>query len=179
MKQSLALIVAVLAVLAGVVIGVDHWSKSLIAKGDAQGAERVHAAWGNAERERALQLVADQEQARRDEAEKQRTSEGIAHEKAQREAALQLRLARSTAAHRGLLDTIADLNARNAELSEASQDARVAALAREAATARELVGECSSRRREVAAAATELRDQVIGLQAFAVTVCQAGARSDH
>lgn len=178
MKQNLALIVAVLAVLAGVVIGVDHWSKSLIAKGDAQGAERVQAAWGDAERKRALQLVADQEQARRDEAEKQRKSEEIAHEQAQREAALQLRVARSTAAHRGLLDTIADLNARNAELSEAAGDARLAGVAREAALARELLGQCSSRRREVAAAAEGLRDQVTGLQAWATTVCKAGARDD-
>jgi hypothetical protein len=178
MKQNLALIVAVLAVLAGVVIGVDHWSKSLVAKGDAQGAERVQAAWGDAERKRALQLVADQAKARRDEAEKQRKSEEIAHAQAQRETELQARLDRSTAARRSLLDTIAALDARNAELSGTAGDPRLAGVAEEARLARELLGQCAGRYGAVAAAADALRDQVTGLQAFATTVCKAGARDD-
>lgn len=178
MKQSLALIVSVLAVVAAAVIGLDHWSKSLVAQGDQQGAERVQAAWGAAERERALQLVADQEKARRDEAEKQRTSEEIAREQARREADLQARLDRSTAARRSLLDTIEDLNDRNAELSAAAEDARIAGLAGEARVARELLGQCAGRYEAVAAAADGLRDQVTGLQAYAVQVCQ-GGRDDR
>ncbi|MBK1614963.1 hypothetical protein CKO44_15955 [Rubrivivax gelatinosus] len=179
MKQNLALIVAVLAVLAGVVIGVGHWSASLIAKGDAQGAERVQAAWGDAERQRALQLVEDQEKARRDEAEQRRNSEEIAHAQAQREADLQARLDRSAAARRGLLDTIAAIDARNAELSKAAGDPRLAGIAEEARVARELLGRCAGRYGAVAAAADALRDQVISLQAFATTVCKAGAHDDR
>ncbi len=41
----------------------------------------------------------------------------------------------------------------------------------EAATAGRLVGECSDRRTEVAEAATDLRNQVIGLQSYVLFVC--------
>lgn len=79
----------------------------------------------------------------------------------------------AAAAHeRGrLLDTIATLNRR--PLPPTCDAACVATLAREAATGRELLGSCATRYQSVAAAADELRDQVIGLQADAADVCRA------
>ncbi|MET3461271.1 hypothetical protein [Variovorax atrisoli] len=94
-----------------------------------------------------------------------------------------LRTARDAAAateRSRLLATIEALNRR--ELPQACDAACVAALAREAAASRELLGSCATRYQSVAAAADELRDQVIGLQADAINVCRASAASllpDH
>lgn len=85
-----------------------------------------------------------------------------------------LREARDAAAatERGrLLATVATLNKR--QLPASCDAACVDALAREAATGRELLGQCATRYQSVAAAADQLRDQVIGLQADAANVCRA------
>ena len=55
-----------------------------------------------------------------------------------------------------------------ASLATLSQDMR-----REASTARELFGESSSAYQELASEADQLRDQVVGLQDFAHSVCRA------
>jgi hypothetical protein len=170
---ALLLVLALhLTAIAMSVLMVQRWGRALVAEGDAQGAARVQAAWGEAERERALQLVAAQEEARRQETEKQRKTEEIAHAQAQREAALQARLARTDAARRSLLDTIADLDARDgAAVSAAAADSGAAAFAGQASVARELLGQCAGRYAAVAAAADGLRSQVTGLQEWAHQVC--------
>ncbi len=78
--------------------------------------------------------------------------------------------ARAVAQRDSMLATIAALNRRH--LPETCDAACVAALAREAATGRELLGRCTTRYQSVAAGADELRDQVIGLQADAIKVCR-------
>ena len=52
-------------------------------------------------------------------------------------------------------------------------DTGIAACTREASTARELFGESSSAYQELASEADQLRDQVVGLQDFAHSVCRA------
>ena len=110
-------------------------------------------------------------EARRFDAARQVEIERIADETATRETLLRDRITSAGREHRGLLDTIAALNERNAKLPGAGTDASVDALIGEAATARRLLGVCSERRQAVAAAAAGLVDQVTGLQAYA-QLCQ-------
>lgn len=101
--------------------------------------------------------------------EAQKGVERIAYEDDKKRQALAARAVRAESAAASLRDEVARLNAR-----PAPEDAGAAAYAREASTARELLGECSTRRTEVARAADELREQVTGLQDFAKNVCKAG-----
>ena len=158
-----ALVIA--AAILGAIAGVKLWESHLIAKGDAQGAARVQAAW-DAQEDARSQATA------RDNATKFRNLERIAHEDAKREAARAARDAAAAAAVRGLRAEIARLNARPDPYP--AGDAGLAACAGEAATARELLGESSGAYQELAAEADQLRDQVIGLQQFARDVCRAG-----
>lgn len=150
--------------LAAVLGGVLAWRSSLIAMGDAQGAARVQQAWDAQESARA-------EATARDNAAKFRNAERTAHEDAQREAARRARDVAAAAAVRGLRDQIAQLNSRPDNYP--AGDAGLAACAGEARAARELFGESSGAYQELAAEADGLRDQVIGLQFFARTVCGA------
>ena len=158
-----ALVIA--AAILGAIAGVKLWESHLIAKGDAQGAARVQAAW-DAQEDARSQATA------RDNAIKFRNLERTAHEDAKREAARAARDAAAAAAVRGLRAEIARLNARPDPYP--AGDAGLAACAGEAATARELLGESSGAYQELAAEADQLRDQVIGLQQFARDVCRAG-----
>ena len=158
-----ALVIA--AAILGAIAGVKLWESHLIAKGDAQGAARVQAAW-DAQEDARNQATA------RDNAIKFRNAERTAHEDAKREAARAARDAAAAAAVRGLRAEIARLNARPDPYQ--AGDAGLAACAGEAATARELLGESSGAYQELAAEADGLRDQVIGLQQFARDVCRAG-----
>lgn len=79
------------------------------------------------------------------------------------------RLARTDAVTHSLRDEISRLNAR-----PVPEGAAAAAYAGEAGAARELLGACSQRYTDLAREAEELRDQVIGLQQFAINVCRAG-----
>ena len=153
------------AAILGAIAGVKLWESHLIAKGDAQGAARVQAAWDTQEDARNQATA-------RDNATKFRNLERIAHEDAKREAARAARDAAAAAAVRGLRAEIARLNARPDPYQ--AGDAGLAACAGEAATARELLGESSGAYQELAAEADQLRDQVIGLQQFARDVCRAG-----
>lgn len=92
----------------------------------------------------------------------------IAHEQAQKQDELAAAAARADATAASLRDEIARLNA-----SPAPADPAAAALAREAATARKLLGACAERYRGLAKGANELKDQVSGLQSFAQSVCHA------
>lgn len=166
-------------------MGLRAWNAHLVAKGDTQGAARVTAQWNAADlkrqaadsdaaRQAALDLAARQLAARNDEQAKQQEAERIARDQAERETTLRQSLAAAQSRNRGLLDTIAALNTRAAAaMSSPGQDPGVVALIGEAATARELLGRCSSRYTTVAADADGLRLQVIGLQDFAASVLRA------
>ena len=92
----------------------------------------------------------------------------IANDQAKKEAELAAAAARADATAASLRDEIDRLNA-----SPAPTDTAAAALAREATTARKLLGACAERYRGLAKGALELKDQVSGLQSFAQTVCHA------
>lgn len=158
-----ALVIA--AAILGAIAGVKLWESHLIAKGGAQGAARVQAAW-DAQEDARSQATAH------DNATRFRNLERTAHEDAKREAARAARDASAAAAVRGLRAEIARLNARPDPYP--AGDAGLAACAGEAATARELLGESSGAYQQLAAEADGLRDQVIGLQQFARDVCRAG-----
>lgn len=127
--------------------------------------------WRHAEADRErLQLKLDRErEARADEMVRVRNAERIADEQARREAATAARLAAARRSLAGLHDEIARLNA-----GELPTDPGLAALAREARTARDLLGRCGEAYRRVDGRAQELGDQVIGLQAFVHESCRAG-----
>ncbi len=179
------LIAAVLTL--GAVMGVRAWNAHLIAEGYAQGSKAVHTDWDTAEAKRkademeaaalAAQHQAKAERlAREAEQTKQLQAERNAHVQAQREAGLRSALARAESRNRGLLDTIAQLNARPfVDVPGTAPDARAAAFAHEAATARELLGRCSGRYAELGAEADGLRIQVMGLQDYVTTVAAPAA----
>lgn len=163
-------VIVAIVVTALLALGVRGWNAHLIAQGDERGAARVLAEWDAwmaknaaiAERQRA-----DAERtARAKETAKQQEAERIARDQAQREASRRAAVDSLNARNRSLLGSIAALNARLADLSGAATDPRLAAVAREAATARELLGSCSVRYAAVAADADGLRDQVNGLLDF-------------
>ena len=133
------------------IVGVKAWESHLIGKGDARGAARVQADW--------------------DTQENARNAERIAHEDAKREAARLARDAAAASVVRGLRDEITRLNQRPNPYP--AGDTGIAACTREATTARELFGESSSAYQELASEADQLRDQVVGLQDFAHSVCRA------
>ena len=159
--RSIAIAVAIAAAIAGVSV----WQSHLVNKGDAQGAARVQAAWDAQENARNAATA-------RDNATKFRNTERLAHEDAQREAVRRAHDAAGAAAVRSLHAEVARLNSRPNPYP--AGDAGLAACAGEAATARELFSESAAAYSELAATADGFRDQVAGLQDFAVKVCRAG-----
>ena len=157
--------IAVGLAIAGAIVGVKLWQSHLINKGDAQGAARVQAVWDAQENAR-------NEATARDNAAKFRNTERLAHEDAQREATRRARDVAAAAAVRSLRAEVARLNQRPNPYP--AGDAGLAACAGEAATARELFSESAAAYSELAATADGFRDQVAGLQDFAVKVCRAG-----
>ncbi|CAB4122829.1 hypothetical protein UFOVP33_60 [uncultured Caudovirales phage] len=93
--------------------------------------------------------------------------ERIAKNDADKQAKLADRAAGADAATRSLRDDIARLNAGDTPASP-----ELAAIARQARTARELLGACSEEYRGVARSADELSTQVSGLQDYATNVCK-------
>ncbi len=160
-----ARLIAYGVLLCAAIVGAKALQSHLVAQGDARGAARVQAAWDAQENAR-------NEATARDNATRFRNAERTAHEDAKREAARRTRDAAAAAVVRELRDEIARLNDRPDPYP--AGDAGLAACAREAATARELFGESAGAYQELAAEADGLRDQVIGLQDFARTVCGAG-----
>lgn len=165
----------------GAVMGVRAWNAHLIAEGYAQGSKAVRTQWDTAEAKRRgdemeaaarafQQQAVNERQAREAEQAKQLQAERTAREQAQREGALRTALDRASARNRSLLDRIAALDARDAaaaaDVPGTAPDSRAAALAHEAATARELLGRCSGRYAELGAEADGLRIQVMGLQGY-------------
>ena len=153
-----------LALTLAAVLGVGTYRAHLVAKGDAQGAARVQAAWDAQEAQRNAATA-------RDNATKFRNAEKVAHEDAQREAARLARDAAAATAVRSLRAQVARLNQRAHPYP--ANDAGLAACTGEAATARELFSESAEAYSGLAAAADGLRDQVAGLQDFVRGVCRA------
>lgn len=157
--------IAVGLAIAGAIVGVKLWQSHLINKGDAQGAARVQAVWDAQENAR-------NEATARDNAAKFRNTERLAHEDAQREATRRARDVAAAAAVRSLRAEVARLNQRPNPYP--AGDAGLAACAGEARAARELFSESAAAYSKLAAQADGFRDQVAGLQDFAVKVCRAG-----
>lgn len=145
--------------------GIKVWEARVVARGDAQGAQRVQAAWDAQERHRSL-VTAGSNTLR------QRNAEKVADEQAKKEAASQAAAASAAADLRSLRAEIARLNARPNPYP--AGDAGIAACAVEASTGRELFGESAQAYVELAAEADRLADQVVGLQHFVSSVCHAG-----
>lgn len=166
------------ALVLATVLGLRAWNAHLVALGDAQGAERVQGQWQAADAQRkqeqaqaeaqVAQERADLErQARQQEQVKQREAERIAREQANREAALRTAVSAADARNRSLHTTIAQLNAdATARLSGTAASTCTASDIDAAATARNALGQCSSRYAAVAATADQLSVQVTGLLDF-------------
>jgi hypothetical protein len=152
-----------------VVLGVKAIRAHDVSVGDGQGAARVQASWD-------AQKAVDQAEALRLERERSaeqlikfRNAERITDDQDKKATVRERRIAAGSAVAARLRNTIDALNRR--DLSAGGSDPQSAALAGEAAAARELLGSCTQAHRDLAAAADELRDQVIGLQAYAA-MCQ-------
>lgn len=162
----LAVCAAILAALtAGVLAVRSHW----IGVGEA----KVQARWDRQQRTDQEESLRLQQEASLELLARMRNAERNADEQARREAATAGRIAALDQRVGRLLATLKALDGR--DLPAPADAAGVAALAREAAAARGLFGACAQRYRDVAAAAGQLKDQVIGLQADATTVCRAQA----
>lgn len=182
MKVALIVIATLAAVL-----GLRAWNGHLVTQGDAQGAARVQHAWDQAEEQRkaaesaasakaALKRAADETAARVAEQAKQKETERIAHEQAQREQASRTALDTATARNRSLLTTIAQLNANAAaaKLSDTGPQSCTASDIDGATAARTALGECSSRYTALGGVADRLSGQVTGLQDYVRSVTKQG-----
>lgn len=171
MNRAIALSLALVAAF----LWARVWFNGELDAANRLGAAGVQAQWdaanGKAAAKNATAAAKAERVAREDETLKQTQAERIAREQANREDAQRTRALRAEQRNRSLLDSIEDLNARNAELSRTTEDAATRALAHEATTARQLLGQCSSRYTAVAGTADQLRDQVTGLQDFVSSVC--------
>lgn len=166
-RIALALVLG-LATALSIQAGISH----LIAKGDAQGAQRVHAEWQTAEAKRMADVAQARLQAeakaRTAEQAKQNETERIAHEDAQREQAARTALAAADSRNRSLLTTIAQLNANAAaaKLSSPGAQSCTAAELDAGTAARNALGECGSRYTALGGVADRLSNQVMGLQDY-------------
>lgn len=137
------------------------------------GAQTVRLSWVEAEFATYKSEVAENTRkaelaARAKEQAMRKQVDRIANDQAKKQTELAAAAARADATAAGLRDEIERLNA-----SPAPTDPRSAALAREASTARKLLGACAERYRSVAKITDEMKEQVTGLQDFAATVCRA------
>ena len=150
------------AVVVAVLLAGTHW-KAYHAGGVSARAELAAYKQTVAENTRKAELAARvKEQAKQTEVER------VQDEAAKKQTVL---AARAVAAERtavSLRNEVARLNAR-----PAPQNPEAAAFAREASTARELLGACAAEYRSVAEVADGLRDQVIGLQDYVHSVALA------
>ena len=173
-------VVATILLALGAVLGVQAWNAHLVAKGDAQGAQRVHSEWKAAEAKRegdaARQQAENERSERTKEQAKQQEAERIAREQVQREQAMRSAMAAADARNRSLHTTIAQLNADAAvRVPRAGQAACSAADIDGATAARTALGQCSSRYTAVAGVADQLAGQVAGLQDYVRSVQTGGA----
>jgi len=123
----------------------------------------------NAARKAAEQQLQAEKAARTDELIRTRNAERTAHEQDARQRATLARARAAESAAQRLREQIAELNDR-----DLPPDPSAAAAAREARTARDLLGRCGEAYRRVDQRAQDLGDQVTGLLDFVETVCRAG-----
>jgi colicin import membrane protein len=161
---------AVAAVVGALLYGRAYY----IAVGEA--TARTECAQANDQRERQDAEADRQREAaeRTKEQTRQQEADRIANDQAQKEREQDARNQRAAATTRSLRATIDELNRQLEGLSGLGADPERAALADGARVARELLGSCAERYREVAADADRYRDQVGGLQSFAKHACDAG-----
>lgn len=160
--SEIRIIVLVVVVFAAV-FGVGAWRKSLIAQGDKAGAARVQAAWDDVEEKRKATTAQDN-------VTRFRNTERISDAAQTRQNVRAVNAAAVDSAVAGLRNETSRLNLRRAD-PDAAGGARLAACTREAATARELLAESATAYSGLAQEADGLRDQVMGLQDFAHSVC--------
>ncbi|MDZ7920739.1 hypothetical protein [Rhodoferax sp.] len=167
-----ALLIAglVAAIAAGALALRSHF----VRQGDIQGAARVQALWDAQVRVDQAESLRLQQQANADLLHKFRNAERIRDEDNQRALARTARERAAATRIGSLLDTIEALNRR--DMSEAAANPGAAGIAQSATTARELFGSCAAAHSGLAAEADRLRDQVSGLQDFALNVCNKGHR---
>ena len=155
---------------AAIVAGAAGIRSHYISQGDAQGAQRIQGLWDKQKLVDSAVALERQQKANAEQLQKFRNTERITDEEALR---TQRRLGRernAAAVIDSLRGTIDRLNRR--DLSAAASDPRLAGIAQEAATARELFGICSAAHKDLGAEADRLRDQVTGLHDFVATVLQ-------
>lgn len=146
-----AALVALFALVAGTCYVRMHSAKAELSDYRAQVAENTRIA---------------ESEARAKEQAMQKEAERVANEQAQKQEVLNRRIAATESVAGSLRDQILRLNS-----GTAPADPESAALFEQARTARELLGSCADRYKNVARAADELRDQVTGLQDFVGSVC--------
>jgi hypothetical protein len=172
----------VAAIVAAAAVVRSHWidegaqQQHLADNGSIESARKaaseVQRQWDAQKLADANARAALEEQARANDNLLRLNAERTADEAHRRDQARAARLADAERTAAGLRDAITKLDAD--DLSEASADPRVAAIARRAVAARQLLGSCQSRYASVAAAADRHRDQATGLRDFALNVCHAG-----
>lgn len=161
MNAIKALLVA--ALVAAAAFGVQQLRSHWIGLGEAQ----VQARW-DAERALAAEAAASQAaDQNRDDLARFRAAERTADEQSHLAQSREARLAAARAESERLRHALEQSSEHAAAGLPEAGGASAAALAGNAATARELLGRCQARYLAVAAGADELRDQVAGLQADA------------
>lgn len=159
---------AIIAALVGLLVAASLAVRShLIGVGEA----RTQARWDQQKAIDQAETLRLERERSADQLIKFRNAERITDEQAKLEALREQRIAVSSAVNKRLLDTIETLNRR--DVSAAGSDPGSVALAKGAATARELFGSCNQALLGMAAEADRLRDQVAGLQDDAMFVCRA------
>lgn len=151
----------VYALAIGILLGLLGWSKLQTAVARQELATYKAEVAENTRKAEAAARAKEQQM--------QRENERIADEASKRERRLAANAATSQLAAGSLRDEVARLNAR-----PVPTDPGAAALAGEAAVAREQLGKCATEYRAVAQGSDELRDQVMGLQDWVSRVCRGG-----
>lgn len=165
-----AFAIAVAAVVGTLLYGRAHY----IAIGEATAQAECQQANDKREREDAEAARKREAAERTKEQTRQQEADRIANEQAQKDRARDARDQRAAVTTRSLRATIDELNRQLEGLSGTSTDPERASLVNGTRVARELLGSCAERYREVAADADRYRDQVGGLQSFAKHACDAG-----
>lgn len=165
---------AIVAALIGIVTAAGMAVRShLIGVGES----RTQARWDQQKAVDQAETLRLERERSADQLIKFRNAERISDEQAKREALREQRIAVGSAVNKRLLDTIETLNRR--DLSAAGSDPGSVALAKGAATARELFGSCNQTLLGMAAEADRLRDQVAGLYDDAMFVCRAPKQTNN
>ncbi len=139
-----------------------------------QGRVEVRTQWIDEEKQREAKeraaLIAKQTAEREEEQRMARAAEEKALEESKREERLRDRAVAAERRVSGLLGQLANLDAASRDRRTEGTCPAADAEADEATKARELLGRCAGRYREMGARATELASQVIGLQDHIVIV---------